>query len=619
MSRPITGWHRLDDGVGLYRSSTNAGVVHEGGEAVLIDPSDASIVDELEESRGLDVTAALFTHYHRDTAGGARSLARRGIDVVVPAAERECFESVAEFWADPAFRWHLTDFRPHPLLPTRPIPVDGTVEPGEDCVLGDLAFEVLPTPGHTEGGVSYGFDSARARDESDGQYVFCGDLLHGSGALWDAYSLQRHHGDRNDYHGFLGDRERYLDSLSRISDADVIVPARGDPIHRPSEVVDSVSQLIEAAYRAYVRTSALRHYGPEMFDRPFAEDTMPVRDPKPCPPEVKHVGTTWALLSADGHGLAMDCGWAEVLDRLRSWEAKGEVREVSALWLTHYHHDHVEAVPEFRESFDAPILAERHVADVLEAPEGYRLPCQVPDRIEVDRVLADGEEWDWQEWTLSAHWFPGQTRYHAALLAEGRGRRLLFAGDAFTPSGMDDYCAHNRNPIGADRGYRQCLDALEELDPTHVFNCHVEQPFEFTDDQVTFMRENLREREELFGDLLAWEHPDFGLDPHWARCVPYDQTCAPGERARMEVRITNYAGREREFAVRPELPPGWTWNSHREWSSSSVVAGGEGSVELVVGVPADVEAGMHVFPVSLQWGDRTLRRFREARVRVDPD
>lgn len=629
MTEPTARWHGLDDGVGVYRSSTNAGVVHEGGEAVLIDCADAAVVDELAAEPGVDVTAALFTHYHRDTAGGARALARRGIDVVVPAAEREYFESVGEFWTDPAFRWHRTDFRPHPLLPTRPIPVDATVDPGEDCVLGGLAFEVLPTPGHTEEGVSYAFDAGGERDAGGRRYVFSGDLLHGSGALWDAYSLQRHHGDRNDYHGFLGDRERYGESLARIAEADAVVPARGPPIEEPSGVVDSVSRRLERAYRAYVRTSALRHYDPGMFDRPFAADTMPVRDPKPRPPEVKHVGTTWALLSAGGHALAMDCGWAEVLDRLRSWDSNGEVREISALWLTHYHHDHVEAVREFREAFDAPILAERHVADVLEAPESYRLPCQVPYRIGVDRVLEDGEEWDWHEWTLSAHWLPGQTRSHAALLAEGRGRRLLFAGDAFTPSGLDDYCAQNRNPVGPDRGYRQCLDALEELDPTHVFNCHVERPFAFADDQIAVMRENLREREELFGDLLAWEHPDFGLDPHWARCVPYDQTCTSDGHARIEVRVTNYADRDRAFAVRPELPPGWTWSrgegrpggsdgeGEQRWVPSSVTSGEEGSIELCLAVPGDVDPGLCVVPVSLRWGDRVLRRFREARVRVE--
>jgi hypothetical protein len=35
---------------------------------------------------------------------------------------------------EPTAGWHRTDFRPHPLLPTRPIPVDATADP-EMCVV----------------------------------------------------------------------------------------------------------------------------------------------------------------------------------------------------------------------------------------------------------------------------------------------------------------------------------------------------------------------------------------------------------------------------------------------------------------------------------------------------
>lgn len=609
-----TGWHRLDDGVGRYRTSVDVGVVHADGEAVLVDCDDASVVESLRRERGLDVAAAAFTHYHRDIAGGARALAEAGVDVVVPAAERAYFEAPDEFWSDPEFRWHRYDFRPHSLLPTRPVSVDRAVEPGERYRRGGVELEVLATPGHTESGVSYAVEVGGAR------YAFCGDALHGDGKLVDAHSLQRGHGELHDYHGFLGDRDRYLDGLDALADADVLVPARGGPIRRPAEAVARVGERLEACHRRYVRTSALRYYFPDLFERARDEDTMQMRATKARPSWVRQVGTTWVLRSARGEALVMDCGAPAVLERLAAWRDEGEIGEVTAFWETHYHDDHVGEVPAFREAYDVPVSTQRRVAAVVENPDAYRLPCMSPHRIPVDRSLSDGERWEWNEWTLTARWFPGQTLYHAALLAEGHGVRLLFAGDAFTPAGMDDYCTRNRNPLSAGRGYRRCLRTLSELDPTHVFNCHVEQPFAFTPEQVRFMRANLKERERLFDDLLAWDHPDFGLDPRWVRCFPYAQSVAPGERAAVEVRATNYASRDHALAVRPELPAEWEWSAGGDagerdgerWASTGVAAGETGAVDLSLRAPPDVDADPVVVPVSVRWNGRTFRRFREA-------
>ncbi|MGQ9515003.1 MAG: MBL fold metallo-hydrolase [Thermoproteota archaeon] len=85
---------------------------------------------------------------------------------------------------------------------------------------------------------------------------------------------------------------------------------------------------------------------------------------------------------------------------------------MEGLWITHYHDDHVEAAPDFRETFNCQIMAETHVADIIENPLAWRLPCISSMKVPVDRSAEDGEAWRWHEFWMKVYHFPGQTLYH---------------------------------------------------------------------------------------------------------------------------------------------------------------------------------------------------------------
>ncbi|MEJ5253619.1 MAG: MBL fold metallo-hydrolase, partial [Armatimonadota bacterium] len=213
------------------------------------------------------------------------------------------------------------------------------------------------------------------------------------------------------------------------------------------------------------------------------------------------------------HLLVMDCGSKEVIQQVEKWLASGEVKAVDVLWITHYHDDHVDAIPEFRARFGCPVIAERSVAEVVSNPFAWRLPCLSPSVVTVDRVVQHGEQWQWQEFTLTAYHFPGQSLYHSGLLVEGHGLRLFFCGDSFTPTGLDDYCAFNRNLLGEGVGYDFCIQLLEQIQPDMVFNCHVDEPFHPFPTHLRAWRETLAKRGALLKQLLPWQNPNKGVDP----------------------------------------------------------------------------------------------------------
>lgn len=612
-----SGIARLSEHVAVFEGPVNAGLIFDGDRALLIDCGDGRVAQALPALGVARVDHVVFTHHHRDQACGGRVFAEAGARIGAPRLERELFDDPAAYWCDDRRLWRVyATFRPHRLTLTEPLRVDETYADGDAWRYGAARIRVHDTPGHTDGSISY-------EVEADGRrWVFCGDCLCDGGRLWDVHSLQRGFsaGGRTigAYHGFMGDRWRLAESLARLRslNADALVPSHGRIERTPSPAIEALLERLDAGYENYVAISALRHYFPELFaDMAGRPGQMPIRPGLEPPACLRHFGTTWVLVSDSGAALVMDVGSPKTVEWLKQRRAAGDIRSIDALWVTHYHADHTDGIPLFQREFDAPCIADRHVAEVIANPRAWRLPCLSPEPCRVDRPTADGESWEWEGFRLTAFHYPGQTLYHGALLAERGPLRMLFVGDSHTMAGIDDYCALNRNFLGRGVGFQRCLSLIERLAPTHIFNCHVDLAFTFTSDELAWMRRTLDRREELFGALLPWDHPNFGLDESWARCFPYTQTAAAGHDVNLQVAITNHASAPRDVAGRAAIPMAWG-GGHTEWVGRAAPARSEAMLPLRLHIPDGTPAGRYVVPVDIRHGERELPQFAEAIVDV---
>jgi len=133
--------------------------LHNGRDAVVVDPGDAQPVLRTLDSLGLRLRGILVTHHHGDHVGGVAELSSRLEGPVHgPARER---------------------------LPVAVSPV----RDGDVVELLGLRFEVIDVPGHTAGHVAY------FCPDMDGQPVlFCGDTLFsaGCGRLFEGTPQQMH-------------------------------------------------------------------------------------------------------------------------------------------------------------------------------------------------------------------------------------------------------------------------------------------------------------------------------------------------------------------------------------------------------------------------------------------
>ena len=597
---------RLSHHLYVHHGHVNTGILRDGDRALLIDPSGTALQTTLAELGVTSVEQILFTHHHRDST--ADFPISHKVRVGVPAKEAVWFSEVETFWSDPHYRWHLYNYHPHNLMLANAIAVMDTYADGVQFEWGPATLTVLETPGHTDGSVTYLIDVDGKR------FAFSGDLIYDEGQLWDLYSLQKGQ-QTSDYHGFLGARDELTESLEKVRQTSptALVPTHGVVMSDPDRAIDALLQQLAHCYDKYVAISALRHYFPKLFaEFEGRAGHMPVREGKPPPEFLRHFGTTWMIISESGEAFVMDCGSPNVIKQIQQLQADDEISEVTQFWVTHYHDDHVDAIPEFQTTFPCETITDSVVARVITNPIGFRLPCISPSVTRVDRITRDGDSWQWNEFTMTAYHFPGQTYYHGGLLVEGRGVRMFFAGDSFTMAGIDDYCSGNRNLLGKDVGYEKCLRRIQQLEPTHIFNCHVNPAFDFTDAEIQCMLDTLAEREKCYTELFPWDHANYGMDEHWIRCYPYEQEVALGETGHLRVEITNHSSEPRTAIAQPILPS--AWNMELSPEETTIPARSDGHIDFSVPIPSHREASGKrvVVPVDITYDERPLGQFREA-------
>jgi hydroxyacylglutathione hydrolase len=136
-------------------------VRQDDGRALLIDPGDEAerLVDEIEDLR---TEAILLTHTHFDHVGAVAALARHtGAPVYCPRLEVPILQDINSY-VFPGFG------------PFESYDPEETVEGGERLTLAGLDIDVLFTPGHSPGHVSYSIPDEQVL--LDGDVLFRGSI-----------------------------------------------------------------------------------------------------------------------------------------------------------------------------------------------------------------------------------------------------------------------------------------------------------------------------------------------------------------------------------------------------------------------------------------------------------
>jgi glyoxylase-like metal-dependent hydrolase (beta-lactamase superfamily II) len=145
--------------VGLVQENCFLVSLEGGDRAVLVDPGDEGprLLQAIEEA-GVTLDAILLTHTHFDHTGAVAPVARAtGAPVYCPRLEVPVLQDIMAFVPWPGFG------------PFESWDPEETVEGGETLELAGMTFDVVFTPGHSPGHVTYAVRGEPA--------LFSGDVL----------------------------------------------------------------------------------------------------------------------------------------------------------------------------------------------------------------------------------------------------------------------------------------------------------------------------------------------------------------------------------------------------------------------------------------------------------
>lgn len=144
--------------VGRIHTNCYVLVCERTREALVIDPGDEpQVIQDALTACDARLTLIALTHYHFDHVLAAEALRQAtGAPVAIGEAERDLLA------APPALFRFFREER-------RGLTADRGLSDGELLEAGDLRVNVLATPGHSPGGVSYWLPDERL--------LFCGDVL----------------------------------------------------------------------------------------------------------------------------------------------------------------------------------------------------------------------------------------------------------------------------------------------------------------------------------------------------------------------------------------------------------------------------------------------------------
>jgi glyoxylase-like metal-dependent hydrolase (beta-lactamase superfamily II) len=595
----------------IYHDVVNVGIIRSNGKTLLIDSGDGSILQAVREADITSIDWVLYTDHERDHCTGADRLRKAGAKIAVPAAEAEFFRNATEFWqqADRIMD-HRYDFRPDLFVLRSSVAPDRELNPGDVFKWEGLDIQVVPTPGYSDGEVSYVVDIDGLR------VAFTGDLIYGPGQLWEFYSLQKPfqgmaghypnagHGGYWAFGGAVPELRKSLDTVLSYKPA-VLIPSHGVVMRNPGESVALLDKNLDAAMRNYLTLADWRIYwrGRQVttgYDDVPMLPSLPVPD---VPPWLHRLAeTSWYIQAPGGRIFLFDCGFPPVVTAINRLVEGGKIKGIDGIWITHYHDDHISSVNKIRRDYGAELYAQKELQDILEHPVAYEMPCLYPEGIHVDHPLSEGEVVNWKGYKLTAYYFPGQTLYHDGLLVEHDGTRIFMSGDSFANFGIDDYCIYNRNFIGNEPGYQQCLRLLLALKPHMLIAAHF-GPVPFAEENLKQALALLQQREQLFGELFPWDSPNFGLDPQWVRAYPFRQTALPGQPISIEARIFNHSPLARPASVELRAPAGWVVENAQP---IVIPPHTEGAIRVNAKAPTRPQEGRAVLGLAVHFDDKNL-------------
>ena len=508
------------------------------------------MLDALGEIGVEEVEAVLHTHHHRDQCQGDGILNERGIPIIVPAREEHLFEDVETFWRQRQLLANY-DLQSDFYTLSRSVQISRGLADYEVFRWRGLEFVVLPTPGHTRGSIAL-------IGEVDGEKVaFSGDLISSPGQVWRIHDLQWAYMSTDGINASISS----LDTL-RQTELDRLLPSHGSPMGRPRAAID---QLISNLSRLFQVVS----FTPEPVSAPDIAINHKFRQ------VTKHLwlnasaaANFYAIVTDEGEAMLLDYGYASqdhagdlrryVEHSIKELMDVAGVKSIDVVIPSHYHDDHVSGIPALQRDYGTQLWAHEVFSDILENPRAYHLACLPVEPMRVDRVLKEGEEFDWGGFRFQTEHSPGHTHFAAHTFVRVDGLKLALTGDNILSSMTGPRIG---GPIYRNRfeldGFQTAIQKLIDYQPQMLLTGH-SAAISISAEALEEPLNRARELATAFDLLIAEDEPTgFAIDPRFVSIRPYRAQVAAGQDLELVITLRNHREEAAVFTITLDLPEGW--------------------------------------------------------------
>lgn len=539
-----SSWEQVEVGVFLFRDSCHVYAVQGPDGTVLINAGTGQAADHLEEVAGGKPLTLLLTHHFRDHTDGAIRLHEAGATVIGPYWDQEYLIDPDQHFRERQM-WNSYDNRWDRYSPVRPLPVTGWMMDYETRQIAGLQWEVIPTPGVTNGASSY-LTTLNGR-----RLAFVGEVICGHGRTGRLAPLQYNY---NDFTGALN----LYHACTRLLQAqpDRLLPSLGSPIDDPAGAI--------AAFKANLKR--LDEIQPDFGDQVKDLDEDDIEEVLPHLYRSKYSGAnTHFVLSQSGKVLSLDYGYnvaayafpgkqhlsnrRPCLHGLSGLKKRFGIDRIHTVLVTHYHDDHINGIPMLQRLFGTEVWAGRYFSDILERPARYDRPCLWHEPITVARHLPCEETVSWEGIPITLYPMSGHTRFSTLVCMEIDGTRVVHTGDqiffhapdglAFGP-GARQFTNHVYKN-GLDLGcYLRTLDDLRRFRPDLVLTGHT-LPYRTSEAWYEAIERGARAFDEVHRLLmpLGDEEVHFGAESQGGKLKPYRVHLPDGGTANFEGWVLN--------------------------------------------------------------------------------
>ena len=551
----------------VWTDTCNVYVIRDGDSALLIDLGDGSVLDRLPELGVRRVDWVLFTHHHREQCQGASKLRAWNAKIGVPAAERDLFENPAKYRKmnvrlGDAFTIHGTSYvRP----PVQPIAVDRAFAKMDTLSWKGREIWCVDTRGNSPGGMSYMIKP------KDRWVAFTGDLM------VDGAKLHNWFDSEWDY-GFAAGIYALCNSAGQVEgyDPEWMLPSHGPTIQDGARQLSEFQAKLERFEKLYVRGYAVNTFSGSRQD-PMSKPTSVPHLWQISPHLYKFRGPNFypnfcMILADSGRALLVDCGLFDEKFLDQSIELMKErlgLKQIDVMIPTHMHGDHFLQGPHLRKKWGVKLWAIDKMGPVCEHPEwfDYCAPIQAYgqmfegkpiESVTFDRLFKDGESFEWEGFTFTIDWMPGQTEFALAVQGMIDGRRVVFTGDNMfgdpanpRHTGHECVVAHNSSVL--EEGYIYGAEYLSRLKPDLIMGGHsyvMPDPAAFVERYRTWAYA-IR---DAYKGLLV-DYP-YDYDPFWVRVQPYRVKVRAGESVEVDVHVRNFRARTQSHRIEAHPSPG---------------------------------------------------------------